>query len=96
MRLILFIALLVLLYFLLKNIFGSSTTSRNKGRHTNTDYGSRKHQGPPPPITDELVQDPVCGTYCPKREALTYRKGGTTYYFCSEECRRKFKKGKKG
>ncbi len=90
MRFILFIALLVFLYFLLKNIFKPSDMSRDKrGR---TPYDSRNYKGQAPPITDELVQDPVCGTYCPKREALKYRKGGTTYYFCSEECRRKFKK----
>jgi YHS domain-containing protein len=41
-------------------------------------------------ITAELVEDPVCHTYCPKNEALTAGMDGKSYYFCSEECKRKF------
>ena len=38
----------------------------------------------------KLVRDPVCGTYVPARTALSATAGGTTHYFCSEECRVKF------
>jgi len=38
----------------------------------------------------KLVRDPVCGTYVPARAALSVTAGGTTHYFCSEECRREF------
>ncbi|RUM89421.1 MAG: TRASH domain protein [Thermodesulfatator sp.] len=41
--------------------------------------------------TEELVEDPVCGVYCPKSRALSLRFRGRTYYFCSEECRRAFR-----
>jgi len=51
---------------------------------------------PPPPITDELVKDPVCGVYVPKKEALVYGRGGHLYYFCCEKCLKEFKKGRKG
>lgn len=41
-------------------------------------------------ITAELVEDPVCHTYCPKNEALMAGMDGKSYYFCSEECKKKF------
>jgi uncharacterized protein len=39
----------------------------------------------------KLVRDPVCGTYVPARTALSATAGGTTHYFCSEDCRAKFR-----
>ena len=39
---------------------------------------------------DLLVQDPVCKTFIPRREALRAEKGGTTYFFCSEGCLKRF------
>jgi len=38
----------------------------------------------------KLVRDPVCGTYVPPRTSLSLTSGGSTHYFCSEECRREF------
>jgi len=38
----------------------------------------------------EMVQDPVCKVYVPKKDALTLSRNGTTYYFCCAECLRKF------
>jgi len=38
----------------------------------------------------KLVRDPVCGTYVAPRAALSLTAGGSTHYFCSEECRGKF------
>ena len=39
-----------------------------------------------------LVRDPVCGTYVEPSRALSAHVGGTTQYFCSQECRRSFVK----
>jgi YHS domain-containing protein len=39
---------------------------------------------------EEMKKDPVCGTYIPEHQAVKYRHGSETYYFCSEECKRKF------
>jgi YHS domain-containing protein len=44
-----------------------------------------KTQGP-----DVLVQDPVCKTFIPRREALKAEKDGVTYFFCSEGCLKRF------
>jgi uncharacterized protein len=38
-------------------------------------------------IEDEMVQDPQCGTYLPRREAFVDRRGGQDLFFCSRECR---------
>ena len=48
---------------------------------------SKEQKGP---ITDQLVQDPVCGVYCPKREAITLKINSKKVYFCSTECKNKF------
>jgi YHS domain-containing protein len=42
------------------------------------------------PGADVLVQDPVCKTFIPRREALTAERGGTIYFFCSEGCLKRF------
>ena len=36
---------------------------------------------------DELVQDPVCKLYVPRREAIVLGGQGGPLYFCSEKCR---------
>lgn len=52
---------------------------------------SRKRTGPGASAAVKLVRDPVCGTYVTPRGALSTTAGGTTHYFCSEDCRRKFR-----
>ena len=42
---------------------------------------------------DVLVQDPVCKTFIPRREALRVERDGTTYFFCSEGCLKRFQSG---
>jgi YHS domain-containing protein len=39
----------------------------------------------------KLARDPVCGTYVAPGTALSLSAGGTTHYFCSEECRAKYR-----
>ena len=38
----------------------------------------------------KLVRDPVCGTFVAPGTALSLTARGSTHYFCSDECRRKF------
>jgi YHS domain-containing protein len=42
-----------------------------------------------PPV--KLVRDPVCGTYVAPNPALSLTTGRTTHFFCSEECRSKYR-----
>lgn len=43
---------------------------------------------------EEMVQDPVCGTYVPASDAVTARIKGRRLYFCSEQCRDVYRAGK--
>ncbi len=43
---------------------------------------------------DELVQDPACLTYLPRRGALQTGRDGVTHYFCSPECVNAFQKSR--
>jgi YHS domain-containing protein len=43
------------------------------------------------PAGGELKKDPVCGTFISTATAIQKRSGGEVYYFCSNECRDKFK-----
>ena len=43
------------------------------------------------PRQDVLVEDPVCHTYIPKKQAIVYRDGDESHYFCSEKCRDTFR-----
>jgi uncharacterized protein len=60
-----------------------------------------RRSAPPPPKprsfetpagknVEEMVQDPVCGTWVPFSQAVTLAGKGETLYFCSGECREKF------
>ncbi len=55
-------------------------------------------QSAPPPDAestepDVLVQDPMCQTFIPRKEALTMEKDGKVYFFCSEGCLKRFQRG---
>ncbi len=39
---------------------------------------------------DQLVEDPVCHIYIPKRQALVLQDGNTPVFFCSEQCRKMY------
>ncbi|MBI5250441.1 MAG: YHS domain-containing protein [Desulfomonile tiedjei] len=39
---------------------------------------------------NEMVRDPVCGLYITSNSSLSAVRRGSQYWFCSEECRRKF------
>lgn len=51
----------------------------------------RPRPGPRPRISsDELVKDPVCGTYVVRSRAVSRPAGDGRLYFCSAECARRF------
>ncbi len=87
MRFLVFLAIILFIYFYLRKIFFPS--GRRQYRTGKWGGGAERR---PPPVTDELVQDPVCKAYCPKREAKSMVYKGKKYYFCSMECLEKFRK----
>ena len=73
-----FLAILAyVLYRLVKKyIFGSQDTYVESGRRNQQGY-----------VEDEVIRDPHCGVYCPKREMISANVEGSILYFCSENCR---------
>ena len=54
------------------------------------------HSGRTQRVVDEMVQDPFCKTYIPRRDAVRRVIQGQEYSFCSDDCAKKFELGKKG
>jgi len=72
----LFIVILgYLIYRTLKGVFVSR-------RVLNNDQGGG--------VINEMVQDPFCKTYIPKRESIKRRIGRKEFFFCNNECADKF------
>ena len=72
------IIILVILFFILyKLLFGGRKKKKVAGP------SSKKQQSV---AQDILVEDPVCHSYVPKKEAVKAIKDGETHYFCSEKC----------
>jgi uncharacterized protein len=56
----------------------------------------RTDAGPGRPATggaEELIRDPLCGTYVPRSRALAARIGSEDALFCSEACRQRARAG---
>ncbi len=79
-RLIILGILAYLLYRVVKGVFSPSTK-----------IGRGKTGG----VIDEMVQDPFCKTYIPRRESVRRVIEGEEYLFCSEECADKFESERK-
>ena len=75
-RLLIFAILGVVVYRVLKSLLGGAGSGR-----VSTSYG------PPEQVDDVMVRDPVCGTYFPKRDAVTVNAPQELLYFCSDKCR---------
>lgn len=56
-----------------------------KGKGFNFFKSSKKKH--PQKKIEEMKKDPVCGTYIPENQAIRYKD----FYFCSEECKEKFR-----
>jgi YHS domain-containing protein len=83
MRLILFLVLVYIFIRLINRFFFQKKPSahRMQGPFARRDM---------PASVREMVQDPVCKVYIPKKDALNAVRNGTTYYFCSRDCFERF------
>ncbi len=79
-RLFIFGALIYLLYRLVKAALGPSKS-----------IDRRRSNG----VIDEMVQDPNCQTYIPRRDAQKRTVAGREYFFCSKECADKYEEESK-
>lgn len=75
-RLILIVVLIFIIYQLVRGLLGQKKQIRRKDDNK---------------VIDEMVQDPVCKTYIPRRQAVKVLLKGREYNFCSESCAEKFK-----
>ena len=56
-----------------------------------TNLGRKRVSSKPAPrLSGMMVKDATCDTYVPKEEALREIVDGKEYFFCSQDCRRKF------
>jgi len=46
-------------------------------------------------VMDVMVQDPQCGTYVPRHEAISAKVEGAERFFCSKQCRDAYRDAKK-
>lgn len=76
------IVILLVLFYLLYRLYMS-------GRKKRLAQQEQEKQGRSA-IDDVLVQDPVCGAYVPRSQALQQRRDGREFFFCSEKCRQEF------
>lgn len=79
MRLLILIALIYLAYRALRSWF-HNTMSLHPPAGASGDRA----------IDDEMIKDPMCNVYFPKRDGLRLHIDGQDIYFCSEQCRDKF------
>ena len=80
MRIIIYVILAYILYRIVKGVFSPSRK---------IDGG--KSNG----VIDEMIQDPSCKTYIPRRDAIKKIVAGQEYFFCSEKCAYQFESEKK-
>ena len=48
------------------------------------------------PVTDEMLKDPHCGIYFPRKEGVPLKVNGETLYFCSTRCRDAYQEERSG
>jgi len=84
-RIALFILLVYVFFKIRKMLFGK----QGAGSQQQAEKPSYKDG---PRQINEMVQDPVCKVYVPKKEALHLDQAGKSYYFCCRTCMDRFQK----
>ena len=79
LRLLIFAALAAFIYRAVKS-WQRGTTDRNDKREM-----PRSDQ-----VDDVMIQDPVCGIYFPRRNAVALRIENQDLHFCSAACRDRY------
>ncbi|MDJ0780783.1 MAG: hypothetical protein QNJ22_02375 [Desulfosarcinaceae bacterium] len=54
--------------------------------------GTRSSAGSDLPVTDEMLKDPHCGVYFPRKEGVPLNMDGNTLLFCSTRCREAYQR----
>jgi YHS domain-containing protein len=87
-RLVVYVLVAVLVISMLRSVIG--LVGKLFGDFVNPP-ASASARRPSVPSGGELKKDPVCGTFISAATAIQKKFGAQVYYFCSVECRDKFK-----
>ena len=92
-RVIEFLVGLMVVLSMVRSLVGAITKAYSGRSDTSPQQraGNASRPQPPTPAGGELKKDPVCGTFISTATAFQKFAGGQTYYFCSTECRDRFK-----
>ena len=90
-RAILYLIVSILVISVLRSIVGVILKGFGDLFSASAPASGARTRPPTVPSGGELKKDPVCGTFISASTTLQKRVGGETYYFCSPECRDKFK-----
>jgi YHS domain-containing protein len=85
-RILSLLFLFFLLRYILRSIFSPPKTQSNS-----SSQGEQPDSNPRMMHQGRMEKDPICGTYVDIASSLSLTKGEDIRYFCSEECRKKFK-----
>jgi uncharacterized protein len=77
------ILLLAFILWLFRRFLATVMRASKKGGAKNNSAGPANH----------MVKDPVCGMYMDSRLAVRLEDRNEAFYFCSEECKRKYLSG---
>jgi YHS domain-containing protein len=80
-RLIIFVILAYVLYRLVKGVFSPK---------------AKVYRGSAQGFVDEMVQDPFCKTYVPRRDSVRRVIQGQEVFFCSDDCADKYESQETG
>jgi len=87
-RVLIIIVLFYLIYRVLKSLMKPTRLNRFKRpksiRGTESDLDS-----------EELIRDPNCGIYLPRKQGIAALIGGRVSYFCSQECKQQYIENRK-
>jgi YHS domain-containing protein len=86
---LLYLIVAIVFISLLRSVIGIITKGFAEAFHTAASGTAPRR--PSVQAGGELKKDPVCGTFISTATALSRQVRGETYYFCSVECRDKFK-----
>ena len=56
--------------------------------------GTGNPGSPPEKVDDEMIKDPQCGVYFPRRSAVALTEHRPALFFCSIECRDRYMAGR--
>ncbi len=90
-RAILYLIVTVLIISVLRSVIGIILKGFSDLFQSSPSTGAAGPRSPSVPTGGELKKDPVCGTFIAASTALQTKVAGETYYFCSPECRDRFR-----